>query len=336
MNAVDFSFLDSHWRDTETWFWSWGRFGSFERKSELEKTLEQSDINNVLYNIIRQESKKEIISSYKNAKRETLYLSVEKQVPILKTISIEHKKIDEYGAILPVLEEKQVNNPDDKNIRVHQIPAKKDVIRYKSIRVDEAQPPLPLWMKIKIPYGIYAVCKLEEEDKFYDVSRHFQHIRLLLNSIWEIQKQLWEQITVEISCEDKKDSEGKNLMEDKDLSDKEKQERSKYIFEWIQKHYQEEYPLSLEFNENQNTKGEKNRPVFWIQLTENQGITSIFDEKTWREYNKLVNILWKDREYFDLNSIHAWIKTTRALNESKVEIKNRCKEYIKTLFKNVY
>jgi hypothetical protein len=80
------------------------------------------------------------------------------------------------------------------------------------------------------------------------------------------------------------------------LSNKEKQERSKQIFEWIKKHYKAEYPLSLRlYNDSKKDKNRTKGGNFGLRWKKDIKDSILYNKPISRELNMLENILGKDK-----------------------------------------
>lgn len=316
-----------NWEPYDLWdnFYRWSKFSQEKPKSELKTILESIKTHDIVYSILWNKTKKDIKKLFGNAKRKVFFRNVKKQIPVLRDKIIDGKKIDEFGPVLPVLEEKQVNNPDDKNVKVHNIQINTKVINQESIYVQEALPPEPLKFVIYVPYALYVLSFIEQEDTLFDTNKYFQHIKLLLDSIWEIEKHIWEKMQIKIVCE----NDG-GIDESKKLSEQEKKERAQAIFNWINKHY-DRHDVSLILNNTWEKESWK-KGAMELARHWNYSYIDIFDENMWREYNVLTNILGKDKRYFSTMSKSSNIEIWWDIEISNFTILSVTKKYLSKMF----
>ena len=264
------------------------------QKSELQIALESNVNDSFIYNILWSEQKKRIEKKFKNAERRIFYHDIAKRVPVLKDKTIDWRIIDEFWPVLPILEEKQVNNPSDKNIKVHNIDINTKVIQQEKVYVKEALPPEPLECIVYIPYSLYIIPFIEQNDIIFNNDKYFQHLRLLFDSIKEIENQIGEKITIRIQCQD-----NDNISDSKQIAEKEKEDRSNKIFDWIKRNYNW-HDLSMWLNNNEWNQN-VDTAVISFSLNPNE------DED--RFSNILVNVLRKDSQYLEtkkVNHIEIW------------------------------
>jgi hypothetical protein len=264
------------------------------QKSELKIALESDVSSSFIYNILWSEQKKRIEKKFKNAKRCIFYHDVAKRVPVLRNKIIDGRIIDEFWPMLPILEEKQVDNPSDKNIKVHNIDINTNVIQQEKKYVQEALPPEPLECIVYIPYSLYILPFIEQNDILFDSGRYLQHLKILFDSIKEIENQIGEKISIFIECQD-----NDNIEDSKQLWKEEKEERSKIIFARIKRNY-DWHDLHV-WLDNHKLDDNIDRPVISFSLDPGENEN--------RFNNVLVNILRKDSQYLETqkrNHVEMW------------------------------
>lgn len=315
---------DEEFEINEKWFYQ-----IKEKKKTIIDALKASSPMDLEYRAAAYTLTEDIEKAYKDAKRKILTHKVDRKVPVIVEETTTAKQIGEHGAKLPILEEKEVENPENKNTRVRPVPVKVKKISYKTIKIEEALPPQPLRVDILLPYALYAFAYIEKTDSNYDKIGILNAFKLIIEAIHQIQWHIKEKVPVRLVFSNTMKTEKSWF-----LIKEERKEREGEITARLNKHCNShDVDLKILTDEEKAEANNKNM-IFGLQFQDYLVPGEHNTSKYSRELNILTNILEKSENYMRINENHHKPNVLLGQNliNAEANIHNELLEYFGNLF----
>jgi len=159
-----------------------------KQTSALQTLLEASGSLSSIHKFFIETYLPELIShSLKDAKRKIQYTKKQIYTPILTDVIIEDHEITDRWPILPKLEERLLDNPEEKIIRTNKYDREVSQIKITERTVPDPLPPQPIVYVIKVPYLFTDLMRDKKLNKKYSFL-----IDVMMHIFSDIAKAVWE------------------------------------------------------------------------------------------------------------------------------------------------